>query len=207
MYIRYQATWYYATTTCLKHAVIAKPLVGMPPKKKGKGKQKKGLEDLESIVSSAENAKMVEETQHDVEGEVFDQVEEIPEAALDFEGLALATAEQEEIEKTERLEPVALEGADPEKELSRKEKKKLKKKVSAHNSNHSRAHLRSRMHMQAHPCHTHAHSPRTHVHLLQEKYEQQIAAEMQDSQFTVSQREVTKHQAYLENTMDIIVSG
>ena len=118
--------------------MIAKPLVGMPPKKKGKGKQKKGLGDLESIVSSAENAKMVEETQHDVEGEVLDQVEEIPEAVLDYEGLALATAEQEEIEKTERLESVSLEGADPEKELSRKEKKKLKKKVSVHTSSHLR---------------------------------------------------------------------
>ena len=42
--------------------------------------------------------------------------------------------------------------------------------------------------------------------MLQEKYEQQLAAEMQESQFTVSQRETTRHQAYLENTMDIIVS-
>ena len=101
----------------------------MPAKKKGKGKQKKGgLGDLESIVSSVENVQVAEEAQQDVEpGELVDQAEEIPQAALDFEGLAQATEEQEE---TGTSEPLALEEAEPEKELSRKEKKKLKKKVS-----------------------------------------------------------------------------
>ena len=84
----------------------------MPAKKKGKGKSKKGLGDLESIVSSAENAQMSEETKGDDESEAMEQLEETPEVARDFEGLALATAEEDE--NTEPLEGTPSEGADQE---------------------------------------------------------------------------------------------
>ena len=126
---------------------------GMPPKKKGKSKQKKGgLGDLESIVSSVENVQVAEETQQDIVGEVLDQ-EETPEAALDFEGLAQATEEQERTETSEPLESVPLEGDDPGKELSRKEKKKLKKKVSVDNKTHTHAHTHTHMCVHAHSRH------------------------------------------------------
>ena len=146
-----------------KHAVIVTSLE-MPAKKKGKGKQKKGgLGDLESIVSSVENVQVAEEAQQDVEGELVDQTEETPKAALDFEGLAQATEEQEE---TGTSEPLALEEADPEKELSRKEKKKLKKKVrrSPHASyNRTHTHTHTHKHTHTHTCthtctYTHTHS-------------------------------------------------
>ena len=134
----------------------------MPAKKKGKGKQKKGgLGDLESIVSSVENVQVAEEAQQDVEGELVDQTEETPKAALDFEGLAQATEEQEE---TGTSEPLALEEADPEKELSRKEKKKLKKKVSLRTTGHTHTHTHTQTHTHTH-THTQTHT-HTHTHTL-----------------------------------------